>query len=101
MQKARELRMPLREGTARREWTYPDAGPGLFREAHHLIDRLGAIDAVADDKGGMLARPERLHQRLPRLAIGADLATDLAGRQGLRRTGPAVGRNRHEGRPVR
>ncbi len=80
-QEAGELRMPLREGAARRERADPDRGLCFLRDIDHQIDGFRAIDGGADHKGGMLAGVERRDQRLHRIGIGTDLAAHLPRRQ--------------------
>ena len=70
MQEARELRMSLGERAARRERADPDACLRLLGDAHHQIDRAGAIDAGADDEGRVFCRPERSDQRFHCIRLG-------------------------------
>ena len=101
MQEARELRMPLRETTARRKRADPHRGLGLLCHAHHQIDGRGAIDAGTDDEGRALACRKGCDEGRHRLAIRAELPGDAAGLDWLGLMGPVVDRHRDEGRPAR
>ncbi len=98
MQEARELRMCFRKRAARRERADPNRGSCPLRDLDHEIDGVRAIDTGADHQRGIFARRQRRDQRLHCGSIGADLAADAAGFNGLRWMRPVVDRDRDEGR---
>ena len=101
VKEAGELRMAFGERAARRERAGPDRGHRLFRNFHHQLDGLRAIDGGTDDERRVLALGERCDERLHCRRIGPELAADVAWLDRLRRVRPVIDRHRDEGRPAR
>ena len=90
--------MPLRETAPRRERADPDRRFGFLGNAHHQLDRLGAIDRRTNDERGVLSCRKCRDKRLHRLGRRRKFTADGPRLDRFGRVAPVIDRHRDEGR---